>query len=68
MPVRPNGAAFGDYDGDGWSDLVVGRLGDGEQALLYRNRGDGTFADMSELLDSQTQDHGGGVCGQRQRR
>ena len=53
-----NGAAFGDYDGDGWPDLVVGRLGDGEQALLYRNRGDGTFADMSELLDSQIQTMG----------
>ena len=24
-----NGAAFGDYEGDGWCNLVVGRLGEG---------------------------------------
>ncbi len=40
-----NGAAFGDYSGDGLADLFVSRLGSGVEPLLYRNRGDGTFAD-----------------------
>jgi hypothetical protein len=38
------GAACADYDGDGWTDLLVLNLrGD----LLYRNRGDGTFEDVT---------------------
>lgn len=38
-------AAFADYDNDGWMDLfVIGRDGRGN---LYRNRGDGTFADAT---------------------
>ena len=40
-----NGAAFGDYSGDGLPDLFVARLGEGVQPLLYLNQGDGTFAD-----------------------
>ena len=39
------GAAAGDFDGDGWVDLFFTRL-DGAD-LLYRNRGDGTFEDVS---------------------
>ena len=39
------GAAAGDYDGDGWIDLYVTRLDDTD--ILYRNLGDGTFADVS---------------------
>ena len=46
-----NGAAFGDYDEDGWPDLVVTRLGEGEGALLYRNQGDNRFIDMNSLWD-----------------
>jgi len=38
------GAAAGDFDGDGWVDLYVTRLGLTDS--LYRNRGDGTFADV----------------------
>ncbi|MCC7261917.1 MAG: VCBS repeat-containing protein [Candidatus Latescibacteria bacterium] len=45
-----NGAAFGDYDGDGWPDLIVTRLGQGEGPLLFHNHGDGTFTDQSRLL------------------
>jgi hypothetical protein len=50
------GAAWLDYDGDGHMDiyLVNGWLLDGRQVMekgknaLYRNRGDGTFADVTE--------------------
>ncbi|MGE4180732.1 MAG: CRTAC1 family protein [Limisphaerales bacterium] len=38
------GAACGDYDGDGWTDLYVLNL---RKNVLYRNRGDGTFEDTT---------------------
>ena len=41
------GAAAGDFDGDGATDLLVTRL-DGHD-LLFRNRGDGTFEEVSGL-------------------
>ncbi len=41
-------AAWGDYDNDGFVDLVVTNYG---ANLLYRNRGDGTFADVSATTD-----------------
>src|ERR1043165_5443853 len=37
------GAAVGDYDNDGYDDLYVTCLGANH---LFRNRGDGTFADV----------------------
>ncbi|GAB4369875.1 MAG: hypothetical protein Kow00128_16420 [Deltaproteobacteria bacterium] len=39
-----------DYDGDGWDDLYVsnGRYPAGEKNLLFRNRGDGTFRDVTD--------------------
>jgi hypothetical protein len=40
-----NGAAVGDFDGDGWTDLFVTGL---RGNILYRNRGDGTFEDVTE--------------------
>lgn len=43
-----NGVAVGDIDGDGVDDLYVCQ-GDGLPNRLYRNRGDGTFEDMTEL-------------------
>jgi len=39
------GAAAGDYDRDGWVDLVVTRAD--APPILFRNRGDGTFADVT---------------------
>ncbi|MEL6865086.1 MAG: FG-GAP-like repeat-containing protein [Bacteroidota bacterium] len=42
------GAAFFDYDNDGWEDLWVTR---GLQPdKLYRNNGDGTFTDASQAI------------------
>lgn len=38
------GAAVGDYDGDGDTDLFVAGVG---RQQLFRNRGDGTFADVT---------------------
>lgn len=41
------GAAVGDYDRDGFADLLVTRYGG---ATLYRNNGDGSFADATKKL------------------
>ncbi len=38
------GVAVGDFDNDGWQDLYVTGYGGN---TLYRNRGDGTFADVT---------------------
>jgi tetratricopeptide (TPR) repeat protein len=51
-----NGVAAGDYDGDGWHDFFVCQPG-GLPGRLFRNRGDGTFEDVSnaaglDLLDA----------------
>ncbi len=55
-----SGAAWGDYDEDGWPDLFIVNttgpltLSDAERAAspasskLYRNRGDGTFEDVTD--------------------
>ncbi len=42
-----NGVAAGDFDGDGWDDLYVCQPA-GLPNRLYRNRGDGTFEDVTE--------------------
>ncbi len=39
------GAAAGDFDADGWQDLYVTSYG---KNILYRNNGNGTFADVSD--------------------
>ena len=38
------GVAVGDYDNDGFEDLLVTGL---DRAILYHNNGDGTFTDMT---------------------
>ncbi|MCA1635110.1 MAG: VCBS repeat-containing protein [Acidobacteria bacterium] len=40
----PAGVSATDYDNDGWYDIF---FADGERPRLYRNQGDGTFADAT---------------------
>src|SRR5205807_8639244 len=44
-PCWANGAVAGDYNNDGWPDLLVTCFGG---VVLYRNNGDGTFADVTK--------------------
>jgi len=48
QPYMSGGAAAGDYDGDGWIDLYATRQGQSD--LLYRNRGDGTFENVTDQV------------------
>ncbi|MGE0359459.1 MAG: CRTAC1 family protein [Vicinamibacterales bacterium] len=62
------GGAFLDYDGDGWLDVLLpnGRGFDvGAPAgttMLYRNRGDGTFADVTARVGLHVPAHVLGVA------
>lgn len=54
------GADFSDYDNDGLPDVVVTDLSN-ERYMLFRNNGDGTFRDVTNLsgLDSATRPFSG---------
>jgi hypothetical protein len=69
------GCAFLDYDGDGWQDLLLvnsgrfllkdskqGAAAAGSRVVLYRNNGDGTFADATEHAGLRVDQYGQGVC------
>ncbi len=43
-PCWAMGAVVGDYNGDGWPDLLITCFGG---VVLYRNNGDGTFTDVT---------------------
>jgi hypothetical protein len=45
FPCWANGAVVGDYNNDGWPDLLVTCY---SGVVLYRNNGDGTFADVTK--------------------
>ncbi len=44
-PCWAQGAVVGDYNNDGWPDLLVTCFGG---VILYRNNGDGTFSDVTK--------------------
>ena len=44
-PCWASGAVVGDYNNDGWPDLLVTCFGG---VVLYRNNGNGTFADVTK--------------------
>jgi hypothetical protein len=44
-PCWANGAVVGDYNNDGWPDLLVTCFGG---VVLYRNNGDGTFTNVTQ--------------------
>lgn len=45
FPCWAMGATVGDYNNDGWPDLLVSCFGG---VVLYRNNGDGTFTDATQ--------------------
>ncbi len=45
LNIITGAAAVGDYDNDGWPDLYVTTVN--ASPILFRNRGDGTFADVT---------------------
>jgi hypothetical protein len=66
LETTGGGAAILDYDDDGWPDVfLVNGMRAGEEPApgrLYRNRGDGTFADVSEGSGLDRRGWGQGVC------
>ena len=48
VPMGGMGTSFGDYDSDGWLDLVVTNFEDDPNSL-YRNNRDGTFVDTTYI-------------------
>jgi hypothetical protein len=63
------GVAFLDYDGDGWQDLLFanskgwpGQKGTRATPVLYRNQGDGTFADVTRAMGLDLEIYGMGVA------
>ena len=65
-----SGGVFFDYDGDGWIDIFLvdgGSIADPAVARrarhrLYRNRGNGTFEDVTERSGIQHREYGMGAC------
>ncbi|MEE9269492.1 MAG: FG-GAP-like repeat-containing protein [Candidatus Krumholzibacteria bacterium] len=51
-----SGPLFFDYDGDGWLDLFVGAVG-ASDPVLFHNRGDGTFEDVTAQSGIDTRAH-----------
>jgi hypothetical protein len=64
------GGLFFDFDGDGWQDVFLVDSGSVVDAAvdrrarhrLFRNRGDGTFADVTDKSGIQHRGYGMGTC------
>ena len=54
------GAAAADVDGDGWVDLYITRID--EAGILYRNLGDGTFANVTNSANLGGLDQAAGAA------
>ncbi len=52
------GSIVDDFDNDGYLDIVTSSMELGEEMHFFRNKGDGTFADMSEASGLKSM-HGG---------
>ena len=66
IEANGTGVAFIDYDNDGWLDAFLVNSGtlDGakQSSHLYRNKHDGTFADVTESSGVHRAGWGNGVC------
>lgn len=58
--IMVGGAAAGDFDGDGWTDVFVIGSNSGPDRL-YHNNGDGTFTDVAEPAGVARLHRGSGV-------
>jgi len=45
--LTTNQATWGDYDRDGWVDLLIANSTEVHSNILYHNNGDGTFSDVT---------------------
>jgi hypothetical protein len=55
------GVAFGDVDGDGWTDIFVAN--DSVRGFLFHNRGDGTFDEIGLEAGVALREDGFGIAG-----
>jgi hypothetical protein len=70
LETTGGGVAIVDYDGDGWPDIFLvngaslapSSTDAAPVSHLYRNRGDGTFADVTEKAGVAGKGWGQGVC------
>ncbi len=61
VPGQGLGIAFNDFDGDGWPDIVIAN--DQRAQQLFRNRGDGTFAEVALMSGMAFDENGRSFAG-----
>jgi hypothetical protein len=61
FPGKGMGVAFADFDNDGRTDIFVSN--DTFRNFLFRNKGDGTFAESAVLLGVAFNEHGKSMAG-----
>lgn len=49
LPSSCNAACWGDYNNDGWIDLYITNYSEFDHNYLFRNNGNGTFTDVTEV-------------------